>query len=570
MNMLATRCSDLLLNRCHIGPSKLPGAGLGLFASRDISAGELITLYPGDALLYWKNGREASSSRVCSGVVFGAHIPEEEKDAVRVTTESARQYEVCASSTLSCVGDPRRDSDPAYMGHFANDGAMCDSSGGDQRMYREASRIAANADHVTLEGCQLATQATRDIESGAEIYVSYGEGYWLSHLMSSLPTNTSRKQKQPLRVVPGTNEKTPFSNMWCAPWFSLDETSPPTSRASLIGLDSVFIINDVITSAEAARMVAMAESMGFERSAAADKERRNGALSWVLHKELEQQLLDRLAPHLPWTICIHSPDTPAPSTAELEKHLPPSGGYPPWVRQVGGAPVGSYTLAGLSARSRMYRYESDGADAFLPHYDEVWPGTRLEMATDGSGPKLLTDGWRYSSAPRGQWAWSVGDRVSHISVLLYLSADFGGGQTLLHPDGECRTANSCTSSPIAVTPVTGSALCFGQSFKLGRNGVAQSTDAILHEGVPLAAKKDRPLFLNPPAKYVLRTDIQYTMPYPPPSAKPPSDCEIMTSLMDPQAAQSMTIELSTDPAARAKQLSLLEEYGYDVSSYRLS
>ena len=593
MNMLATRCSNLLLNRCHIGPSKLPGAGLGLFASRDIKAGEMITLYPGDALLYWKNGRVASGSRECSGVVFGAHIPEEEKDAARVTTESARQYEAGASSTLSCVGDPRRDSDPAYMGHFANDGAMCDSAGGDQEMYREASSIAANADHVTLEGCQLATQATKDIASGAEIYVSYGEGYWLSHLMSSLPTvqgavdvdggaqksvqrrpalqptstPTSTEQKLPLRVVPGTADKTPFGNMWCAPWFRLDETSPPTSRSSLSGLDSAFIINDVITSAEAARMVAMAESMGFERSAAGDKERRNGALSWVLHKEFEQQLLDRLAPHLPWTICIHSPDTPAPSTAELEKHLPPSGGYPPWVRQVGGAPVGSYTLMGLSARSRVYRYESDGADAFLPHHDEVWPGTSLEVATDGSEPKLLTDGWHYSSAPRGQWAWSVGDRVSHISVLLYLSDDFGGGQTLLHPDGELRSA----SSPrIAVTPVTGSALCFGQSFKLGRKGVAQSTDAMLHEGVPLTAKEGRPLFLNPPAKYVLRTDIQYTMPYPPPSATPPSGVEIMTSpgrLADPQAAQSMTIELSKDPAARAKQLALLEEYGYDVSSY---
>jgi len=188
MNMLATRCSDLLLNRCRIGPSNLPGAGTGLFASRDISAGELITLYPGDALLYWKDGRDASSSRVCSGVVFGAHIPEEEKDAARVTTESARQYEVCASSTLSCVGDPCRGGDPAYLGHFANDGARCDLSGGDQIRYREASRIAANADHVTLEGCQLATQATKDIASGAEIYVSYGEGYWLSHLMGSLPT----------------------------------------------------------------------------------------------------------------------------------------------------------------------------------------------------------------------------------------------------------------------------------------------------------------------------------------------------------------------------------------------
>jgi hypothetical protein len=378
----------------------------------------------------------------------------------------------------------------------------------------------------------------------------------------------STEPKLPLRVVPGANDKTPFSNMWCAPWFSLDETSPPTSRATLDGLDSTFIINNVITSAEAARMVAVAESMGFERSAAADNDRRNGALSWVLHDRLEQQLLDRLAPHLPWTICIHSPDSPAPSTTDLEKQLPPSGGYPPWVRQVGGAPEGAYTLAGLSARSRVYRYESDGADAFLPHYDEVWPGTRLEM--HGSEPTMLTDGWRYSSAPRGAWAWSAGDRVSHISVLLYLSADFGGGQTLLHPDGEGRTA----SSPrIAVAPVTGSALCFGQSFKLGRNAVVQSADALLHEGVPLTAKEGRPLFLQPPAKYVLRTDIQYTMPYPPPAERPQSGYEIMTSpgrLEDPQAAQLMTIELAKDPAARAKQLALLEEYGYDVSSYRRS
>jgi hypothetical protein len=354
--------------------------------------------------------------------------------------------------------------------------------------------------------------------------------------------------------------------MWCAPSFSLDETGPTaTSRAALTGLDSVFVINDVLTSAEAARMVAVAETMGFERSAGAEKERRNGALSWVLHDRLEQQLLKRLAPHLPWTICIHSPGTPAPSTADLEEELPPTGGCPPWVRQVGGAPAGLYTLAGLSARSRVYRYESDSSDAFLPHYDEVWPGTRLRIDDGASEPKLLTDGWRYSSAPRGQWAWSAGDRVSHISVLLYLSADFDGGRTILHPDGEGRTE----SSPrIAVAPATGSVLCFGQSFKLGRNGVAHSADALLHEGMPLAAKEGRPLFLQPPAKYVLRTDIQYTMPYPPPRERPratAAQSDIVTSsperLEDPQAAQAMTIELSTDPAARAKQLALLESMG---------
>lgn len=64
MNMLATRCVGLNLNRCYVGMSTVPGAGRGLFASRDIREGELITLYPGDALLYWKNGRNTPE---CSG-----------------------------------------------------------------------------------------------------------------------------------------------------------------------------------------------------------------------------------------------------------------------------------------------------------------------------------------------------------------------------------------------------------------------------------------------------------------------------------------------------------------------
>lgn len=182
MNMLATRCSDLHLNRCYIGLSNLPSAGRGLFASREIFAGELITLYPGDALLYWKHGREAPSSRICSGVIFGAHIPEEDRDAKRVTTKSAREYEVGASSTLSCVGDPRRDNDVAYMGHFANDGCVCGSLE-DVGAYQVETLASANADYVALEGCQMATQATRDIASGEEILVTYGEGYWLSHLV---------------------------------------------------------------------------------------------------------------------------------------------------------------------------------------------------------------------------------------------------------------------------------------------------------------------------------------------------------------------------------------------------
>ena len=191
MNMLATRCADLHLNRCRTGPSRLQDGGTGLFATRDIRAGELITLYPGDALLYWKDGQVAmsASKQLCSGVVFGVHIPMDERNVDRVTSADARQYEICASSTLSCVGDPRLADNPAYLGHFTNDGVVCASPEG-AATYRVATRAAANADHVTLEGCHLATQATRDIFSGDEILVTYGEGYWLSRFMdveSQLP-----------------------------------------------------------------------------------------------------------------------------------------------------------------------------------------------------------------------------------------------------------------------------------------------------------------------------------------------------------------------------------------------
>ena len=41
-------------------------------------------------------------------------------------------------------------------------------------------------------------------------------------------------------------------------------------------------------------------------------------------------------------------------------------------------------------RPSRYRYESDGADRFLPHYDEVWPGSRLSVAADGE-PTLEQD-----------------------------------------------------------------------------------------------------------------------------------------------------------------------------------
>jgi hypothetical protein len=63
-SLLANRQPQLFLSRCHVATSAMEGAGKGVFASRDIAAGELITLYPGDAVLYWPSGDRSPGQEV--------------------------------------------------------------------------------------------------------------------------------------------------------------------------------------------------------------------------------------------------------------------------------------------------------------------------------------------------------------------------------------------------------------------------------------------------------------------------------------------------------------------------
>ena len=246
-------------------------------------------------------------------------------------------------------------------------------------------------------------------------------------------------------------------------------------------------------------MVEMAEEIGFERddSNAEMAGRRNGALSWIFHEELERQLARRMAPLLPWGVAVHGPGTPAPSP----DGLPSLSGLPPGVRQISGAPEGLYMLDGLNCRMRVYRYESDDADRFLPHLDEVWPGSRLIYRSEDGEPTLQQDSWQYAAPPHEDaWAWAEGERVSHLTVLLYLNDDFEGGETVLYPGAQ---GDETPVDGIAVQPIAGSALCFGQSFRFNRDGVEHSADALLHEGAPVASGSP---------KYVVRSDVCYTLP----------------------------------------------------------
>ncbi|KAK3241485.1 hypothetical protein CYMTET_48753 [Cymbomonas tetramitiformis] len=174
-NLLCTRLDDLQLSRVEIKDSSLHGSGV--FATRDLAENELITFYPGDSLLIWDDADRSPSRDVT--VIFGAHVPEERRDSRRILGEEARSFEQKANVTTSLVGDPECLDDTAYIGHMCNDGASC-LTGADCEAYTHSSEARANAYHVGLEGCHIATIATREILSGEEVLVSYGEDYWLS------------------------------------------------------------------------------------------------------------------------------------------------------------------------------------------------------------------------------------------------------------------------------------------------------------------------------------------------------------------------------------------------------
>jgi hypothetical protein len=226
-----------------LGPSNIKGAGRGLFAKEKILEGEVITCYPGDALLYELPSTESVENDDESDfegyfeddfdddededytediVLWGMHVPTEdrwEEDVVfdgSNTKPALTAYAVSVDDHYSVMGHPDLDTDAAYYGHFANDGAGHlalekpnsqsnleaslelgldtedatydddeESIGVEENIaaYVLKSLEVANAMHKPMleNELHMVTVATRDIEEGEEILVTYGPDYWLGH-----------------------------------------------------------------------------------------------------------------------------------------------------------------------------------------------------------------------------------------------------------------------------------------------------------------------------------------------------------------------------------------------------
>lgn len=211
LKLLSTRLPNIRLHRCFVAPSTVVGAGNGLFASRDIANDELITMYPGDAVLIQspsttppapapaapspENTKSPPDSPPVVGVMFGSHIQGQDRIPNQVTTPEARSYEMEINKYTSIVADPQIGfKDPAYLGHFANDGeALYEFDAASREIYSKASVERHNAAHFVMEGAHMVTVATKPVAKGEEIFVSYGEGYWLSRSFSMSDMDATEK-----------------------------------------------------------------------------------------------------------------------------------------------------------------------------------------------------------------------------------------------------------------------------------------------------------------------------------------------------------------------------------------
>lgn len=183
LSLVRTRLEHLQLNRTMLGTSTIAGAGRGLFCACDSKEGDLLTCYPGDALVTIPDFNEDGNtgggfgSSVEYTVLWGNHVPQ--KDQTESLDENLRGYLLHAQENYGVLGLPSMDADPAYLGHFVNDGGQLLSQKGFTD-YILDSFENANAKHRDVQdGSHMVLIATRDLTKGEEIFVTYGPEYWM-------------------------------------------------------------------------------------------------------------------------------------------------------------------------------------------------------------------------------------------------------------------------------------------------------------------------------------------------------------------------------------------------------
>jgi hypothetical protein len=193
-NVILRQFLDDCANHCEIAPSTLANAGRGLFATRPVPAGTIITLYPAHFLgleMDTAHNHDLYHCRVFSSnadqLYFEQHDYESETGNNLLVLQEDRKAVVPSlpRAILHLDVNPEQPTAPAWLSHIINDGATAVSHlEADIMDYYWRTNARRNCFHVPLGPSPLmATVTTRSVAKGEEFFTSYDFLYWVMDLV---------------------------------------------------------------------------------------------------------------------------------------------------------------------------------------------------------------------------------------------------------------------------------------------------------------------------------------------------------------------------------------------------
>ena len=163
------------LNLCYLGDSKIHGKGV--FASRDIKEGELITFYPAHYVVMTPSDQDPNTNKEF-GVLNSSFTNNKDlTDFLRVT------YTFNIDENIGICGDPTITESTDFLGHMINDGCRGHytkiPNPKDIKLYETITKLKRNSViHLERDAITFVV-ASCDIKKDDEILISYGYPYWM-------------------------------------------------------------------------------------------------------------------------------------------------------------------------------------------------------------------------------------------------------------------------------------------------------------------------------------------------------------------------------------------------------
>lgn len=165
------------LNKVEVRAS--PIHGRGVFAKQKINKGELITIYPAHYVSVRPGGHDNPGSLGC----IGSSLVERKGLVLTETIRSFYAFDVTEHYVI--YGHPDLIDNPAFLGHMINDGAKGHSTKATHNqkellVYTKVSLALSNSKFQVVGGLCVVIVATKEIQIGDEVLVTYGYSYWTS------------------------------------------------------------------------------------------------------------------------------------------------------------------------------------------------------------------------------------------------------------------------------------------------------------------------------------------------------------------------------------------------------